>query len=170
MPPGSFHLVATVDRSVTKSTPAVMQGFFFDSRYGMHRMLGALVQCAIWHKQWTNVLYNDRLKMLVFLLDWHSRAPKFSGENLFSLLFAAHYHSWLLPITPNTAEEMQMYHPLARTCAGGTFAPNKFLMNTARSLFNRLDDNEKALYSGFETKFRTYLITEYDMYCKALKS
>ena len=43
------------------------------------------------------------------------------------------------------------------------FVPNKFLMKTVESVFNHLDDNKKALYSDFETKFRTYLVTEYDI-------
>jgi hypothetical protein len=114
MLPGSFHLVGTVDQSKNKSTPAAMQGFFFDSRYSMRQTLGGLVQCAIWHKEWMNVLYNDRLKLLAFLLDWHNRAPKFSGEHLYSLLFAAYYHAWLWPIKENTMQAMQSYHSLSR--------------------------------------------------------
>ena len=118
---------------------------------------------CIWHKQWTNVLYNDLLKVLVFFAGLALPHFKVQWENLYSLLFTAHYYAWLLPITPNTTEEMQTYHLLARTCHGEMFIPNKFLMKTVESVFNHLDDNKKALYSDFETKFRTYLVTEYDI-------
>jgi hypothetical protein len=169
MPPGSFHLVGTVDRSDAKSTPAAMQGFFFDSCYGMRRTLSGLVQCAIWHNEWTNVLYNDRLKLLAFLLDWHARAPKFSGEQLYSLLFAAYYHSWLRPIEHTTVEAMQSYHPLSKL-HGARQDIGKFLSNTAERIFNRLNNNEKALYSDLEVKFRNYLLSEYKLRIKALQS
>lgn len=168
MPPGSFHLVGTVDRSDARSNPAAMQGFFFDSRYNMRRTLGGLVQCAIWHKEWTNVLYNDRLKLLAFMLHWHTRAPKFSGEHLYSLLFAAYYHPWLRPIKQTTVEAMQSYHPLSRLHGGQDIG--SFLSKTAERIFNRLDDEQKALYSHLEVKFKTYLLSEYKMHIAALKS
>jgi hypothetical protein len=146
-----------------------MQGFFFDSRYCMRQTLGALIQCAIWHKEWTNVLYDDRLKLLAFLLDWHARAPKFSGEQLYSLLFAAHYHAWLRPITRSTAETLQAYNPLFSTLHGTKNDVGRFLSETAARVLSRLSSDEKALYSHLEEKFKTYLQSEYHMYYKAVK-
>lgn len=170
MPPGCFHFIATADPCQEKSTPAVMQGYFFDSRYAMRRTLGALVQCAIWHKEWTNVLYDDRLKLLAFLLDWHARAPKFSGEQLYSLLFAAHYHPWLRPIERNTAEALQAYNPLSSTLHRTRNDIGKFLSETAARVLSRLSSGEKASYLHLEEIFKTYLQSEYDMYYKAVKS
>ena len=170
MPAGCFHFVATADPCPEKSTPAVMQGFFFDSRYGMHRTLGALVQCAIWHKEWTNVLYDDRLKLLAFLLDWHARAPKFSGEQLYSLLFAAHHHAWLRPIKRNTTEALQAYNPLSSTLHGTKNDVGRFLSETAACVLSRLSSSEKASYCRLEEKFKTYLQSEYHMYYKAVNS
>jgi hypothetical protein len=166
MPPRSFHLVATVHPSNTKSTAAVLQGFFFDSRHGMRRMLGGMVECAIWHRQWTNVLYNDRFKLLAFLLEWHARAPKstkrFVGENLYALLFAAKYNLWLRPIQSTSAQDMEKYAPsLEHIVDEEERNISIFLTTTAERLLKLLQTDEKSLYDQLETHFKNYLAHEF---------
>ena len=166
MPPRSFHFVATVDPSSTRSTAAVLQGFFFDSRHGMRRMLGGMVECAIWHRQWTNVLYNDRFKLLAFLIEWHARAQKptqrFIGENLYALLFAAKYNLWLRPVDSTSAADLENYVPsLDDIVDEEERKVSVFLTKMADHLLNLLETNERSLYEELETDFKKYLASEY---------
>lgn len=158
MPPGSRHAVATIDSSDKDSNPAILQGFFFDSRYGMRRMLGAMVEYAVWHTQWSNVLYEDRFKLLAFLLDWHARSSsqdaKFVGQDLHAVLFAARHSQWLEPLFMNSRQELREYDPRSLPDSHGI---HNFLVRRANQLLQVLPTSEVNIYRALETEFKNYI-------------
>jgi hypothetical protein len=167
MPPRSYHAVVTLDLK-----PGVLQGAFFDSRYGMRRTLAGLVECAVWHNHWTNTLYNERFVILAFLLDWHARAPphkaRFTGENLYSLLFAAKYSAWLLPFTATTPEMLSAFNPESLLDSHDPKGVHAFLRQRANQVLKLLPPHEKTLYRNLERTFKTYIAHEYKSMHKVL--
>ena len=160
MPPRSYHAVATLN-----FRPAVLQGAFFDSRYGMRRTLSGLVECAVWHKHWTNTAYNERFVLLAFLLDWHARAPpnkpRFTGENLYSLIFAAKYSVWLLPLTAHSAAALSAFNPESLRNSDDPDGVHAFLLWRANQVLKTLPKNELVLYRNLERTFKVYIGHEY---------
>ncbi len=164
MPPRLYHAVATIEFQ-----PAVLQGAFFDSCYGIQHMLGGLIECAVWHTHWTNVLYTECPILLAYLLDWHAQAPpnnpRFIGENLYALLFAAKYSKWLVPIKAHTAHALTSFNPES---IGGSNDPDgvhDFLLKRANQLLMLLPSHEQASYQHLEGTFKTYLASEYKAMC-----
>lgn len=130
----------------------------------MRRMLGGMVECAMWHKQWTNTLYSDRFKLLAFLLQWHAQGrgneQRFVGSNYHALLFMAKYAPMLCPIhhqTPEGVETSDPYDVMVGDC-DHTF---KFLNLKALQLLKELPAHESELYSSLEEEFSVYLAKEY---------
>lgn len=154
MPPRSYHAVATLD-----SKPAILQGAFFDSRFGMQRTVAALIECAVWHGHWTNVLYPQRFNVLASLLEWHARAlrPRFTGNDLYALLFAAIHSAYLVPCDFATAKQLDNYEPESLQREG----IHAFLLKTGCEILRFLPRHEQDAYSHLEEKFRLYLASEY---------
>lgn len=102
MPQGSYHSVGTVNKKKQDFTPAILHGFFFDSRYTMTRTVGALIQCAHWHLQWTNIIYEDRFPLILRLAQWQLSKRRhdapFTGGNLYALMFIMQYAAFLQPL------------------------------------------------------------------------
>jgi hypothetical protein len=169
LPPRSYHAVLTIDSSPDDSNSALLQGFFFDTRYGMRRMLAGMVECAMWHRCWTNVLYRDRFKLLAFLLEWHAQSPatqpKFTDINLHALLFAAKYSAWLLPLSLDTPEAMVSYDPQQVFSDENTSDVLLYLTQRGIELIASLPSIEYISYQRLEREFIGYLAHEF----KALK-
>src|SRR5260370_16051802 len=164
MPPRPYQAVATIEFQ-----PAVLQGAFFDSCYGMQHMLGELIECAVWHTHWTNVLYTEHPILLAYLLDWHAQAPpnnpRFIGENLYALLFAAKYSKWLVPIKAHTAYALTSFNPES---IGGFNDPDgvhDFLLKRANQLLMLLPSHEQASYPPLASPSNTCLPTKYTTLC-----
>jgi hypothetical protein len=168
MPSRTFHAVATLGLK-----PAVLQGTFFDSRYVMKRTLAGLVECALWHEHWTNTLYKERFVILAFLLDWHARAPphkaRFTGENLYALLFAAKYSTWLVPFTAATPQALSAYNPASLLDSHDPHGVHAFLLRRANQVIQLLSSNEKFLFRDFERTFKDHIGHEYKALYDVLK-
>jgi hypothetical protein len=160
MPPRSYHAVVTLGFQ-----PAVLQGAFFDSCYGMRRMLGGLIECAIWHSYWTNMLYDERPFLLAFLLDWHARSlpnnARFTGQNLYSLLFMAKHSVWLIPFTASTPDALISFTPESFCDTRDSDGVHAFLRGTGNQLLRQLPPDEQSLYRDLERTFKAYLAHEY---------
>lgn len=161
MPPGSRHAVATIDLSAKDSNSAILQGFFFDSRHGMRRMLGSLVEFAVWNLQWSNVEYRDRFKLLAYFLEWHARAPcwdpKLVGENLYAVLFAAKFSAWLIPMDVEKKKELAAYTPESAIDSSDSKDVHQHLLRRANQVLISLSEDKRVKYKAFEDEFKNYL-------------
>lgn len=102
LPPRTYHAVATVDLAGFASSPGLLHGVFYDTRHHMEATLAGLIECAIWHEQWTNAVYGHRFRQIAYMLQWHVSKPRthtpFKKRSLYALLFIACAAEWLLPI------------------------------------------------------------------------
>ena len=170
MPSRTYHAVATVGLK-----PAILQGMFFDSWYVMKRTLARLVECALWHNHWTNTLYKECFVILAFLLDWHAQAPphkaRFTGENLYMLLFAAKYSTWLVPFTAATPKELSAYNPASLLDSHNSNSIHAFLLRRANQVIHLLPPREMTLFRNFERTFKAHIGDEYkSMYCVLMEN
>ena len=160
MPSRTYHAVVTLHLK-----PAVLQGTFFDSQYVMKHMLAGLVECALWHNHWMNMLYKECFIILAFLLDWHARVPlhkvRFTGENLYMLLFAAKYSTWLVPFTAATPKELSTYNPASLLVSHDSNGIHAFLLHRANQVLKLLPPCETTLFWNFERTFKAHIGHEY---------
>lgn len=164
MPAGSVHAVGTVYRRHQKPMPAIFHGFFFDSRHTMPRTLGALIQCAHWHQQWTNVLAPARFSTMLWFVLWQLSKPvrsaPFQEENLFALIFIAQYGPHLEPLE---FPSHNIYQWL-QTCTVGD-GVNTVLWSELKDrlpqLLRYLTLNQLHEYRFFEERYIDYITSSY---------
>jgi hypothetical protein len=135
-------------------------------------MLGGLVECAVWHSHWTNTLYGDRFLILAFLLDWHARSlpnnPRFTGQNLYSLLFMARFSVWLVPLSIPSAKAFTSFTPESLRDTHDPHGVHFFLRQKGGQLLRQLPSNEQSLCRDLEHTFKAYLANEYEVLYKVL--
>jgi len=136
-------------------------------------MLGGLIECAVWHKHWTNVTYSDRPFILAFLLDWHARSlpnnARFTGENLYSLLFMAKYSIFLVPFDATTAEADASLTPELFHYKYDPHGVHAFLKRAGNQLLRRLPSDEQSLFCSLEATFKAHLLNEYAALFRVIK-
>ena len=160
MPLRMYYAITTIGLK-----PAILQGMFFDSRYVMKHTLARLVECALWHDHWTNTFYKERFVILAFLLNWNAWAPphkaRFTGENLYVLLFAAKYSMWLVPFTAATPKELSTYNPTSLLDPHDSNSIHAFLLCRANQVLHFLPPCEMTLFRNFERTFKVHIGNEY---------
>lgn len=150
MPPRTYHAVATVDLGAFASSPALLHGVFYDTWHHMEATLASLIECAIWHQQWTNAVYGHRFQQIAYMLQWHVSKPRthslFKKRSLYALLFIACAAEWLLPIESQGKPQdwLRAYDP-------GNPSASIAVSTESREVFNWLRKTSNQVLSALST-------------------
>jgi hypothetical protein len=170
MPPRTYHAVATVDRSGFASSPALLHGVFYDTRLNMEATLAGLIECAIWHEQWTNSVYGHRFRQIAYMLKWHVSKPRthrlFKKRSLYALLFISCAGEWLLPIESQgkTQDWLRAFDPgdPSANIAVSTESREVFnwLYKTSQEAFIELSATDAGEFIQFQNLYVNYYKSE----------
>ena len=83
---------------------------------------------------------------------------RFTGENLYMLLFAAKYSTWLVPFTAATPKELSTYNPASLLVSHDSNGIHAFLLHRANQVLKLLPPCKTTLFWNFERTFKAHLV------------